>query len=176
MSYIAAMFVLYLSDTFAAFAAFANLLSRPYFRAFFKAERQQDKQRFVVFDNLFRASIPSLHRHFRSIGFKQDMYLTNWFMTVFTKSVPLNVASRLWDCYLCDGEAVVFKAALAILQLASPDLLTADLEEATRVLNTTASRIEEAQLLDVMSRVPLPVGTRQAIVRLEMGDGAVMPG
>jgi hypothetical protein len=53
-----------------------------------------------VFDVLFLEHLPALHAHFASIGVSSDMYLLDWFITLFTRSLPLDVAARVWDAFL----------------------------------------------------------------------------
>jgi len=61
------------------------------------------------------------------------MYASSWFLTIFTTSLPLAVASRIMDVFLMDGIEVVFRIALAILSMAKHELLSLDMEGMLKV-------------------------------------------
>ena len=52
----------------------------------------------MVADNL-----PNLHVRFKSMKINSDVYLMEWDLTLYTKQLPLPLASRVWDMYVtCD--------------------------------------------------------------------------
>ncbi|KAJ1826508.1 hypothetical protein LPJ73_008996, partial [Coemansia sp. RSA 2703] len=53
------------------------------------------------------------------------MYATPWFMTLFTLSLPWPTALRVWDWFVYRGTKVLFRVALAVMDLAAPYLLDA---------------------------------------------------
>ncbi len=63
------------------------------------------------------------------------MYASSWFLTIFTTTLPLAVASRIMDMFLMDGIEVVFRVALALLQLAKTELLFLDMEGMLKVIS-----------------------------------------
>ena len=54
--------------------------------------------------------------------------------TLFSKSLPLELASRLWDVFCRDGEEFLFRAALGILKFIEDDLLHSDFDQLTKLL------------------------------------------
>jgi hypothetical protein len=42
------------------------------------------------------------------------MYMTQWFLTIYTLSLPWNTVLRVWDMFLHDGAKVLFRAGLAL--------------------------------------------------------------
>ena len=44
------------------------------------------------------------------------------YLSVFAKALPLEVAARVWDCYLAEGELFATKLSLGILRLYAPRL------------------------------------------------------
>ncbi|KAI7823960.1 rab-GTPase-TBC domain-containing protein, partial [Kickxella alabastrina] len=79
----------------------------------------------VVFDSLLRERNPKLHAHLSEQGCDALMYVTPWFMTIFTLSLPWETALRVWDWFIYRGTKVLFRVALAITDLASNYLLAA---------------------------------------------------
>lgn len=66
------------------------------------------------------------------------------FATLFMSTLPLDTAARVWDCYLRDGEPLLWRVAFALLQLLAPRLLrecqttTACLDLLTQARSTDA--------------------------------------
>ena len=52
-----------------------------------------------------------------------DRYLMDWFFTVFSRTVPLELSSMLWDHFLMEGDVFLFRAALGIVKFIEPKLM-----------------------------------------------------
>jgi len=50
-----------------------------------------------------------------AVGVSVDPVIIDWLMTIFSKSVPLDIAARIWDLFMRDGIAYLFKAAIGLL-------------------------------------------------------------
>ena len=85
------------------------------------------KQFVYQFDSLFADKLPQLKNHFDQIGFYSDIYLQNWFMTLFN-CFPMDMWIRLWDHLLVEGLPYMFKFPLAIMEILEKDLLANDIE------------------------------------------------
>lgn len=70
-----------------------------------------------IYDLLFAKTLREVHAHFAALSVSPESYLLDWFMTLFSRALPFDAASRLWDCYLIEGEVFLFRAALALLHL-----------------------------------------------------------
>ncbi|KAI0983585.1 hypothetical protein GJ496_004427 [Pomphorhynchus laevis] len=46
------------------------------------------------------------------------LYMTEWFMCIFSRSLPWSSVLRVWDMFFCEGPKVLFKVALAWLNIA----------------------------------------------------------
>lgn len=44
------------------------------------------------------------------------LYMTEWFLCVFTRTLPWPTLLRIWDMFLCEGIKIVFKVALVVLK------------------------------------------------------------
>jgi len=115
MSYLAAMLLLTM-DTFQAFVALCNLLHSHYFLSFFAMDMLQIKIRFAVFEHFFEKQLPDLFATFEELGVTTDTYLLNWLMTLFSKSLPVDITTRLWDNYLLNGESFMIRSSLGVLK------------------------------------------------------------
>ncbi|XP_077333951.1 TBC1 domain family member 14 isoform X2 [Lithobates pipiens] len=122
MSFIAAVLILNL-DTADAFIAFANLLNKPCQMAFFRVDHGLMLTYFAAFEVFFEENLPRLFAHFKKNNLTPDIYLIDWIFTLYSKSLPLDLACRVWDVFCRDGEEFLFRTALGILKLFE-DILT----------------------------------------------------
>lgn len=44
------------------------------------------------------------------------MYMTEWFMCAYSRTLPWATVLRVWDVFLCEGVKVLFKVALVLLR------------------------------------------------------------
>ncbi|KAM3963893.1 TBC1 domain family member whacked [Aphomia sociella] len=64
---------------------------------------------------LLRRTAPAVHRHLTKHKVEPVLYATEWFLCALTRTLPWDSLLRVWDCFLCEGVKVLFKAALVIL-------------------------------------------------------------
>jgi hypothetical protein len=119
MSYLAAMILLHVLDDKAGFIALANLLNKGHFRFFYSVHHQGMGVYISAFDECFKQCLPELHTHFTMIGVHPQMYVMDWWMSLFSRALPYETAARCWDLYLLD-EAYLFRVSIAILVYFSP--------------------------------------------------------
>lgn len=122
MSFIAAMLLLNMEPCH-VFFTFANTLNRPCQIAFFRLDEEMMKAYFAAFEVFFEENLPRLFAHFKQSNLTPDMYLIDWIFTMFSKSLNLDTASRVWDVFCRDGEEFLFKTAIGILKLHRDKLL-----------------------------------------------------
>ena len=155
-------------------AAMSSLLTGyPILRAFAALHVQPA---IAFFDATLAQLLPVLDARLKQLMVSSDMFLTPWILTMFSRSLPMSTACRIWDRVLVDGEAELFRAALAIMQLLQPVILRAGFEEVVQLLThlpmnpvvtsdcahnsaTTSPRhdqLAEAELLSAMTRIHLP--------------------
>ncbi|KAJ8013902.1 hypothetical protein DPEC_G00034650 [Dallia pectoralis] len=125
MSFIAAVLLLNLEEA-DAFIAFANLLNKPCQMAFFRVDHDLMLKYFAAFEVFFEENLPRLFSHFQINNLTPDLYLIDWIFTLYSKSLPLDLACRVWDVFCRDGEEFLFRTALVILRLYQDVLLQMD--------------------------------------------------
>ncbi|KAF5405259.1 TBC1 domain family member 14 [Paragonimus heterotremus] len=136
MSFLAAILLLVMDDTFDAFVMFANILSRPCHRAFYSLDENEFIVYFRAFDQTLADRLPRLHAHFSRVGLEPNMYLFDWWFTIFSRSLPLEADMRIWDLFFLDGELALFRAALGVLQLYEPQLLNSNFDQLAMFLTS----------------------------------------
>ncbi|KAM4607424.1 TBC1 domain family member 12 [Polymixia lowei] len=125
MSFIAAVLILNLEEA-EAFITFANLLNKPCQMAFFRVDHELMLKYFAAFEVFFEENLPRLFSHFQINNLTPDLYLIDWIFTLYSKSLPLDVACRVWDVFCRDGEESLFRTGLGILRLYEDVLLQMD--------------------------------------------------
>lgn len=67
---------------------------------FFQEAIQLDGE--ILFALLRRVS-PSAYRHLEKHKIDPILYMTEWFMCAFSRTLPWASVLRVWDMFLCDG-------------------------------------------------------------------------
>lgn len=148
MSFLAAVLLLYVDDTADAFACFANmLLHKSCFLHFYSMKMPEVRVYLSLHDRLMREEMPALHTHFQRLKVDPDLYMINWVMSLYCGALPLDLVSRIWDIYVLDGDVAIFRAALGILKLLMPSLMTMGFEEIAFLLSHLPQDIEAEELL-----------------------------
>lgn len=140
MSYIAGMLCLYL-DPYDSFIALCNLINTRFLTSLFMLNAEELKSYLRIYDLLFYKQLPELYKKFSELQISPELYLLDWFMTLFSKSFPLSVASRIWDCYIFEGEVILYRASVGILSYLSPKLEKMGFEEIARLLSSLETSV-----------------------------------
>lgn len=70
------------------------------------------KSYYLAYTDLLRVNIYDLYTHVTESALSPDLYLVDWVYTLFSKSMNLDLACRIWDIIVRDGETFIFRAAL----------------------------------------------------------------
>ena len=57
-----------------------------------------------VFMALLRRLLPRVHKHLQKVGVGPLLYLPEWFLCLFARSLPFPTVLRVWDAFLSEGE------------------------------------------------------------------------
>lgn len=77
---------------------------------------------------LIRIKLPRLHHHFAAEDLDCAWFASEWFVTIYARSFPLDLVVRVWDVFLLEGWKVVFRVALALLHIVQPKLMGQSME------------------------------------------------
>eukprot|EP00158_Paraphelidium_tribonemae_P004218 Partr_v1_DN26644_c1_g1_i2_m69260 putative TBC1 domain family member len=69
----------------------------------------------LIFEKLLRLYAPTLHKHLTKNDVTPLIYITNWFLTVYTMVLPWETVLRVWDMFYCEGIKVLFRIGLGIM-------------------------------------------------------------
>ncbi|XP_047426410.1 TBC1 domain family member 10A [Mugil cephalus] len=65
---------------------------------------------------LLRRVSPAAHRHLKKHKLEPILYMTEWFMCAFSRTLPWASVLRVWDMFLCEGVKIIFKVGLVLLK------------------------------------------------------------
>ncbi|KAL7374604.1 hypothetical protein ABVT39_003809 [Epinephelus coioides] len=160
MSFIAAVLILNL-DTADAFIAFANLLNKPCQMAFFRVDHSLMLTYFAAFEVFFEENLPKLFAHFQKNNLTPDIYLIDWIFTLYSKSLPLDLACRVWDVFCRDNEEFLFRTALGLLRLYQDVLTSMDFIHMAQFLTRLPDLIPAEQLFQHIAAVHMTSRNRK---------------
>jgi hypothetical protein len=151
MSFIGAMLLLNM-DASPAFVCLANMLHPPrYFSGGYTPDISP--RNLAAYTACFRSNLPLLCRHFEKHDVSHDMYLVDWRLSVFCRVLPLDVAVRVWDCFLREGEAFFIRCAIGLLKLFAPRLAAkTDLMGILKLLKSGAA-VKTDELFESISHI-----------------------
>ncbi|XP_041368705.1 TBC1 domain family member 12-like [Gigantopelta aegis] len=125
MSFISAILLLNM-DVADAFVCFANLLNRPCQVTFFRMDEDTMKAYYDTFEEFLKENLVHLWDHFVEQNLTPNLYLVDWIFLLYSKSLPLDIACRVWDIFCRDGEEFLFRTAIGILKTYESVLMTLD--------------------------------------------------
>ncbi|GAB9472610.1 hypothetical protein Gpo141_00009784 [Globisporangium polare] len=154
MSYLAAALCFHM-DSFTAFKAMVSLMSTSLLFDMFRLEEKRTFHYLGVYNQIIEYELPRLHAHFQDSGIEAQMYAVDWALTLFTRSLPLNLALRIWDCFVFLGTPFFFQASVGILTLYEDALLAMEAEDIMRFLHNIPKSTSAPDLFAAIESVTL---------------------
>lgn len=104
-----------------------------------------------VFKDLLIKHCPRLCDHLEALDFDISVVATEWFLCLFSKSLPSETTMRVWDILFYEGTDVIFRTALAIFKMKEEELVLAQniVDAVNRILLTTHRLFDPDDLLTV---------------------------
>lgn len=69
-----------------------------------------------IFFSLLRRVCPMAYRHLKKFKIDPILYMTEWFMCIFSRTLPWSCVLRVWDMFFCEGVKIVFRVGLMLLK------------------------------------------------------------
>lgn len=157
------------ADEAAVYQCMLSVLLRHGMNQFFGERFPKLRLTVLQFDCLVEAFFPDLTDAFDAFNLSAEFYATQWFLTLFSYSLPFQYVLRIWDQFLCRGMKFIHRVGLALLKAARPMLLGQGFDETVRLLRslgetltmTPEALVEEALRFKVTNR--LLCGLEQAM-------------
>ncbi|XP_066497869.1 TBC1 domain family member 10B-like [Hoplias malabaricus] len=113
-----------------------------------------------IFFSLLRRVCPMAYRHLKKFKIDPILYMTEWFMCIFSRTLPWSCVLRVWDMFFCEGVKIVFRVGLVLLKqmLGSVDKLRelqGMYETMERLRNIPPESIREDLLVQEVITLPV---------------------
>uniref|UniRef100_A0A667XLK8 TBC1 domain family, member 10b n=1 Tax=Myripristis murdjan TaxID=586833 RepID=A0A667XLK8_9TELE len=113
-----------------------------------------------IFFSLLRRTCPMAYRHLKKFKIDPILYMTEWFMCIFSRTLPWACVLRVWDMFFCEGVKIVFRVGLVLLKqmLGSVDKLRelqGMYETMERLRNIAPDMIREDILVQEIISLPV---------------------
>jgi len=154
MSYLAAVMLLYM-DTFPAFCCLANLLNAPILVCFYRMEMTQIGKYVKVLDTIMSDNVPRVYNHLKLLDISTDLYIMDWILTLFSKALPLDIATRVWDNYFLRGDAFLYATIAGIVSYLAPELESGTFDECLQLLTHLPQDIDEAKFFEHIASIDI---------------------
>ncbi|XP_038589793.1 TBC1 domain family member 10A [Micropterus salmoides] len=69
-----------------------------------------------ILNALLRRVSPVAHRHLKKHKLEPILYMTEWFLCAFSRTLPWASVLRVWDMFLCEGVKILFRVGLVLLK------------------------------------------------------------
>ena len=156
MSYVAGILLLNL-EPYKAFVVLVNIISSPLLIPFYRLDQVGITRRCQMFRLLLRHNLPELTDHFETEGVKPGMFLIEWFLTLFARTLNQDLTTRIWDLYVMNGPVVLFQTGIALLKIVAPSLANEDLAGIMAVIGNIGSYISDGDfLVNYIENISIP--------------------
>ncbi|XP_030636907.1 TBC1 domain family member 10B [Chanos chanos] len=113
-----------------------------------------------IFFSLLRRVCPMAYRHLKKFKIDPILYMTEWFMCIFSRTLPWACVLRVWDMFFCEGVKIIFRVGLVLLKqmLGSVDKLRelqGMYETMERLRNIPPDAVREDILLQEVVSLPV---------------------
>ncbi|CAA6661569.1 unnamed protein product [Spirodela intermedia] len=119
-----------------------------------------------VFKGLLTEKSPRIAAHLDEMGFDVSLVATEWFLCLFSKSLPSETTMRVWDVLFNEGAKVLFHVALAIFKMEEERLLGAhQIGDVIDILQTSTRHLYDPDELLTVAFDKIGSMTTNAITR-----------
>jgi GTPase-activating protein len=133
--------------------------------------------RIRFFDEMFEKEIPNLFKHFKALDVTTEMFLLDWFLSLFSVLTfsfiisnlcriirDADIVSRIWDCFFLEGDVFAIKTALAILKYFELELKMLTFDGVTNFLWKLPKDMDEEMLFDLIEKINIPWSHYQKVL------------
>ena len=166
MGFLAALFLLYMDEENAFWML--NIVFKKYgLEEVYMKEFPGLRKRFYIFINLLKKFMPKIYNKLIELNIYPTLYASQWFFTCFSNCLSFNIVVRIFDCFLLEGEKIIYRVALALIKLKEDIIIKSKSFET--VMETLKSKSNEIKSPDILLETAFNFSlSREDIKRLEM--------
>mmetsp|Transcript_26759 Transcript_26759/g.41975 ORF Transcript_26759/g.41975 Transcript_26759/m.41975 type:complete len:355 (+) Transcript_26759:1-1065(+) len=156
MNYIVAMFLTFLSEEEAFWLMVVVMNEQPFtLRQLFLEDMSGTHEMLYIAEKLMKQFFPKLSKHLHREEVRPSMFVTQWLMTLYTSSFPLDVVSRVWDSFLVEGYKVIYRTMLGLIKHAEGTLLHLSFEHILYHLSSFPGKVDGQTIMQEALKIGL---------------------
>lgn len=134
MNYVAGVLLLTSNGSIPeSIAMFDLILNKLNAKGLFEIDFPKVQELTTEFTKVFQVKSQTLYSHFCEVELDEHLWITKWFMTIFTYSFRMDVVIRIWDLLFACGLDIMVYVAIEILQGIDKSIENKDLVEILEV-------------------------------------------
>ena len=147
MGFLAALFLLYMDEENAFWML--NIVFKKYgLEEVYMKDFPGLRKRFYVFIKLLQKFMPKIYNKLIELNIYPTMYASQWFFTCFSNCLPFNIVVRIFDCFLLEGEKIIYRVALALFKLKEKNIIKKkNFEDVMEILKSINNETKNPDLL-----------------------------
>lgn len=153
MGFIAGILLLYMceEDTFWLMVALLKGIAHEPLEGLFQHGLPLVQLSLYQFERVVKEMLPALGAHLDAEMVHPTMYASQWFITLFSYSLPFDIVLRIWDVFMLEGMKVIFRVGIALLAQQQDTLIKLPFERLVSALkkNPDPGKASADQLLRV---------------------------
>ncbi|XP_071954675.1 uncharacterized protein [Antedon mediterranea] len=124
MSYIVGMLLMNLDEVDAFWVMVVLFEKAKYLSGYFNSSMGRIQRHAEVFKCLLKQRKPLLYRHLEKVGVHPLMFITPWFMCLYTSLPCWDTVLSIWDHLIMQGVTVIFRVGLALLEIIEDKIMS----------------------------------------------------
>lgn len=146
LNFLVAVLLLHMREE-QAFWVLVQLMRRYRMRGIFRSESPQLAVELFKFNKLLQRTCPALHRHLTEEGVEMSMFMSEWALTLFACSFPLDFSFRVWDAVFVRGFSFIHQLSVALLRVHEAEMQHACFEDIIFLLRAIPESLKENKQL-----------------------------
>ena len=115
MGFLVALFLIYMDEE-SSFFMLDSIMKKYEMKGTYINGFPDLQKKFYVLLNLEKKFLPKIYEIFRRDTVLPSLYSSEWFICLFAKDLHFNFLVRIFDCFLLEGQKVIYRFALAFLK------------------------------------------------------------
>mmetsp|Transcript_27126 Transcript_27126/g.48673 ORF Transcript_27126/g.48673 Transcript_27126/m.48673 type:complete len:318 (+) Transcript_27126:144-1097(+) len=148
MGFIAGVLLIYLEEE-KAFWVFVSLLRFYNLKPQFIPGMPDLHRQLFVANKLLKKFMPKTSACLESVKMDLSFVATQWFLTLYSSSLPFETVVRIWDCYLYEGPKIKYRVFLALFKIMKTKLKKLDFEKIAELVKETVASVTPDRLMAV---------------------------
>jgi len=125
-----------------------------------------------AFEVLLAEFVPKVYSILEHYAIKPELYIIEWIMTMYTKPLSLDAASRIWDVLILEGEYFLFRAALGLVKYLSPIIEKLEFEGVIQTLHNIPEDIDIDLLMKKILEIELTEKRYHEVIKFHQAQRA----